>query len=193
VWPSQDTGTQPLKLPKQTRVGPEEYQEFLRLGHGEVFLLDLERCGAARAARQGRLHSGGPCPVQGSAWPKPTPSSAPQLRGYIEQPAAAAASPPPASPAAPRRPAPPARVTEAPWRAPNADISDYFNYGFTERTWRDYQRRVMRFRAEFMYRWPGAAAACGRLPAERTPSRPRRSRGPRAASLTPAWPCMPQR
>jgi hypothetical protein len=43
-------------------------------------------------------------------------------------------------------------VTEAPWRAPNADISDYFNYGFTERGWRDYQKRVMRFRAEFMYR-----------------------------------------
>jgi hypothetical protein len=58
----------------------------------------------------------------------------------------------------------PTRVTEAPWRAPNADISDYFNYSFTERTWRDYQRRVMRFRAEFMYRWglgSGAAVRAG--------------------------------
>lgn len=31
------------------------------------------------------------------------------------------------------------RVTTAPWRAAGADISDYFNYGLTERTWRQYQ------------------------------------------------------
>eukprot|EP00127_Corallochytrium_limacisporum_P007294 Clim_evm35s246 gene=Clim_evmTU35s246 len=32
----------------------------------------------------------------------------------------------------------PAEYEERPWRAPGADISDYFNYGFTEETWRAY-------------------------------------------------------
>jgi hypothetical protein len=31
------------------------------------------------------------------------------------------------------------RVTTAPWRAAGADISDFFNYGLTERSWRAYQ------------------------------------------------------
>jgi len=30
-------------------------------------------------------------------------------------------------------------VTTAPWRTAGADISDFFNYGLTERTWRQYQ------------------------------------------------------
>ena len=34
---------QPIKLPGQTRVTPEEYREFLSLGHGEIFDLDVER------------------------------------------------------------------------------------------------------------------------------------------------------
>ena len=32
-----------IKLPRQTRVTPEEYREFLSLGHGEIFTLDLDR------------------------------------------------------------------------------------------------------------------------------------------------------
>jgi 15-cis-phytoene desaturase len=36
----------PIKLPKQNRVSPEEYKEFLSLGHGDIFDLDLDRCGA---------------------------------------------------------------------------------------------------------------------------------------------------
>jgi len=61
-------------------------------------------------------------------------------------------------------PTQPNRVTEAAWRAPTADVSDYFNYGLTERTWRDYTRKVMRFRAEFMYRcgWKGRPGRRGR-------------------------------
>uniref|UniRef100_A0A1D2A676 Pre-mRNA polyadenylation factor Fip1 domain-containing protein n=1 Tax=Auxenochlorella protothecoides TaxID=3075 RepID=A0A1D2A676_AUXPR len=34
---------QPIKLPGQTRVTAEEYREFLSLGHGEIFSLDIDR------------------------------------------------------------------------------------------------------------------------------------------------------
>jgi pre-mRNA 3'-end-processing factor FIP1 len=40
-------------------------------------------------------------------------------------------------------------VTTAPWRAAGADISDFFNYGLTERSWRAYTGRVARFRAAY--------------------------------------------
>lgn len=83
AWPSQAQAGQLIKLPRQTRVTAEEYREFLVLGHGEIFVLDLDR------------------------------------------------------------------VTEAPWRLPTSDISEYFNYGLTERTWREYQRKIARYRAEF--------------------------------------------
>jgi 15-cis-phytoene desaturase len=43
VWPSQANEGQPIKLPRQTKVGPDEYKEFLALGHGEIFALDLNR------------------------------------------------------------------------------------------------------------------------------------------------------
>ena len=69
-----------LKLPKQTRVTPDEYREFLSLGHGEIFTLDLDR------------------------------------------------------------------VLDAPWRAPNANPSDFFNYGMNERGWRHYCRNVEQYR-----------------------------------------------
>ena len=32
-----------IKLPRQTRVTPEEYKEFLALGHGEIFDIDLDK------------------------------------------------------------------------------------------------------------------------------------------------------
>lgn len=38
------------------------------------------------------------------------------------------------------------RVVEAPWRLPNANPSDFFNYGLTERTWRDYCKKVEQYR-----------------------------------------------
>lgn len=37
---------------------------------------------------------------------------------------------------------------EKPWKKPGADISDYFNYGFTEETWAQYCDRQRRLRAE---------------------------------------------
>ena len=43
VLPSQAGDTQLIRLPGQTRVSPEEYKEFLGLGHGDVFDLDLNR------------------------------------------------------------------------------------------------------------------------------------------------------
>lgn len=44
VLPSQAGASQLIRLPGQTRVSPEEYKEFLGLGHGDVFDLDPDRC-----------------------------------------------------------------------------------------------------------------------------------------------------
>ena len=43
VLPSQAGDSQLIRLPGQTRVSPEEYKEFLGLGHGDVFDLDPDR------------------------------------------------------------------------------------------------------------------------------------------------------
>lgn len=45
AWPSKAAPDQAVKLPGQTRVTPDEYKEFLALGHGEIFNLELDRCG----------------------------------------------------------------------------------------------------------------------------------------------------
>jgi hypothetical protein len=42
VFPSEWQPGLPCKLPGQTRVSPEEYKEFLTLGHGEIFSIDLD-------------------------------------------------------------------------------------------------------------------------------------------------------
>jgi pre-mRNA 3'-end-processing factor FIP1 len=39
-------------------------------------------------------------------------------------------------------------LEDKPWRKPGADITDYFNYGFTEDTWRAYCERQKRLRFE---------------------------------------------
>ena len=39
-------------------------------------------------------------------------------------------------------------LEDKPWRKPGADITDYFNYGFTEDTWRAYSERQKRLRVE---------------------------------------------
>lgn len=38
------------------------------------------------------------------------------------------------------------RVLEAPWRMPGANITDYFNYGLNERTWREFCAKVEQYR-----------------------------------------------
>lgn len=43
AFPSAAADKQPIKLPRQHNVDKEEYREFLNLGHGEIFNLDLER------------------------------------------------------------------------------------------------------------------------------------------------------
>lgn len=43
VLPSQAGDSHLIRLPGQTRVSPEEYKEFLGLGHGDVFDLDPDR------------------------------------------------------------------------------------------------------------------------------------------------------
>ena len=48
----------------------------------------------------------------------------------------------------------PHRVHNAAWRLPTANPSDFFNYGMTERAWKDYQRRVLKFRSEFALQSP---------------------------------------
>lgn len=40
------------------------------------------------------------------------------------------------------------RDEDKPWRKPGADITDYFNYGFNEETWRKYCQKQNRLRAE---------------------------------------------
>lgn len=39
-------------------------------------------------------------------------------------------------------------IEDKPWRKPGADITDYFNYGFSEETWRTYCERQKRMRHE---------------------------------------------
>ncbi|KAJ7392989.1 pre-mRNA 3-end-processing factor fip1l1 [Desmophyllum pertusum] len=39
-------------------------------------------------------------------------------------------------------------VDDKPWRKPGADITDYFNYGFTEDTWKQYCEKQRRMRME---------------------------------------------
>ncbi|RWS07585.1 pre-mRNA 3' [Dinothrombium tinctorium] len=41
-------------------------------------------------------------------------------------------------------------LEEKPWRKPGADITDYFNYGFTEETWKIYCERQKKLRIELI-------------------------------------------
>jgi len=43
AFPSAAAPQQPIKLPRQHNVDKDEYREFLNLGHGEIFNLDLDR------------------------------------------------------------------------------------------------------------------------------------------------------
>ena len=45
AFPQQAQPGQRIQLPGQSRVAPEEYREFLILGHGGVFDLDVDKCG----------------------------------------------------------------------------------------------------------------------------------------------------
>jgi hypothetical protein len=38
--------------------------------------------------------------------------------------------------------------SDKPWKQPGADITDYFNYGFTEETWRVYCEKQKKMRSE---------------------------------------------
>ena len=40
------------------------------------------------------------------------------------------------------------QLTEKPWRKPEVDLTDYFNYGFNEDTWRLYCKRQQEIRQE---------------------------------------------
>lgn len=51
-WPAEARPDQAIKLPGHIRVGNDEYREFLALGHGDIFDLDMDRCVAWRE-RQG--------------------------------------------------------------------------------------------------------------------------------------------
>lgn len=54
----------------------------------------------------------------------------------------------------------------APWRAPGVDVTDYFNYGFNERTWKDFQASVRRERLKRFqtYQPTGAGEGAQRAP-----------------------------
>ena len=34
---------------------------------------------------------------------------------------------------------------EKPWRQPTADVTDYFNFGFDETSWKDYCKQLVTF------------------------------------------------
>jgi hypothetical protein len=54
-------------------------------------------------------------------------------------------------------------LEDKPWRKPGADLSDYFNYGFTEETWRSYCAKQVHMRQEMSMQgkirvWEGPTA-----------------------------------
>ncbi|XP_045204187.2 pre-mRNA 3'-end-processing factor FIP1-like [Mercenaria mercenaria] len=53
------------------------------------------------------------------------------------------------------------RDEDKPWRKPGADITDYFNYGFNEETWRKYCQKQNRIRAENGVTIPKAFGSVG--------------------------------
>lgn len=53
------------------------------------------------------------------------------------------------------------RDEEKPWRKPGADITDYFNYGFNEETWRKYCQKQNRLRSDNGVAVPRAFASMG--------------------------------
>lgn len=73
-------------------------------------------------------------------------------------------------------------LDEKPWRKPGADITDYFNYGFNEETWRMYCDRQRRMRQnESGVGLQGLMVA----PPMSTHSQVDRSQGPGGRTLTP--------
>lgn len=65
-------------------------------------------------------------------------------------------------------------IADKPWTKPGADITDYFNYGFNEATWRQYSAKQKGLREE--YKRPQE-----RRPRRRSPERrwsPERRRAP---------------
>lgn len=40
-------------------------------------------------------------------------------------------------------------LEDKPWRKPGADITDYFNYGFNEETWKAYCAKQKRMREDY--------------------------------------------
>ena len=41
------------------------------------------------------------------------------------------------------------RVLDAPWHVPGVDLTDFFNYGHTVESWKDYQGLVYQFRESY--------------------------------------------
>jgi hypothetical protein len=72
-------------------VGPDEYKEFLSLGHGDIFDLDLDRWAAAAAALMGlRLRMAGLGLMMGlglrlALAPGPEPEPAPAAGGQLDR------------------------------------------------------------------------------------------------------------
>lgn len=62
-------------------------------------------------------------------------------------------------------------VEDKPWRKPGADITDYFNYGFSEDTWRAYCDRQKRMRFEAGSSGPGGPGGPGQNPQGKPDSR----------------------
>ena len=170
--PSMAQPGQRIRLPGQARVDPAEYREFLMLGHGGVFDLDVDACapdptkgGTSHTARaQALLQAVHPqqagcaplCPAAQGCAPG-RQSAAPSMRP--QQALGPAQDRPPAVQALPRlllsrwspwgKPARPScRVVDAPWRSYAANYQDFFNYDLNMWAWKEYAKRVQLHRVE---------------------------------------------
>lgn len=60
------------------------------------------------------------------------------------------------------------QLEDKPWRKPDADITDWFNYGFTEETWREYCKAQVRMRLHLYPHGQKSSLISRPIPKERT-------------------------
>ena len=132
---------QKIRLPGQARVDPAEYREFLMLGHGGVFDLDVDACGPCLLSRvQLQLRQVPACLVLVAVWFSGvgqrcqgvgvSPAADFSAAGRMAQLIAAC------------------RVVDAPWRSYAADYRDFFNYDMNMWGWKEYAKRIQLHRVE---------------------------------------------
>lgn len=129
----------------QTRVTPEEYKEFLSLGHGEIFTLDIDMVvnapwryalprvfgGAAAWSARCRLPAAPACMPWGA---QAVGGCGVYMGGWGPTGMGSC----------------PTHHEDSSRRIPGVDYSDFFNFGLNPRTWKEYVASVQRFREEYV-------------------------------------------